>query len=137
MCASCRKDYNTSYFKKAHWRAEDNAESHLYVMYCPLWKNLVKIGKARFPAARQRELAVGCPHLILYRVFDFEGTLEKPVQKLLEKVRYRVSSCEYECGGTEWFKLSPEDACTFIDAVIKLHAVGLGKVWDVIPKIYA
>jgi len=105
-------------------------------MYCPLWKDLVKIGRAKCPEARQRELAVGCPHLVLYRVFEDQGNLEKHVQKLLEVVRYRVPTCKRECGGTEWFKLSPEDACTFIEAALKIHAEGLQHVWNVLPKIF-
>lgn len=101
-----------------------------------MFPDWVKIGKAKNPHMRLRELAVGCPHLILFRTFPGQASLERLIHRLLDNLRNKVQATDFECGGTEWIKMTPSEACVFIETVICLRISGLDHVWTLFPKIY-
>lgn len=141
QCKCCKaqydKDRNYRKMISGIQESDSEVESYLYVMYSPMFPDWVKIGKAKNPHARLRELAVGCPHLILFRKFPGEASIEKLMHRLLDNLRNKVSPTDHECGGTEWFKMTPTEACVFIETVICTRNAGLEHVWMLMPKIYA
>ena len=120
----------------AHQDSDSDVDSHLYLLYRPMFPDWVKIGKARNPHTRLRELAVGCPHLILFKKFPGEASVERLIHRLLDNLRNKVQATDFECGGTEWIKMTPSEACSFIEAVICLRNAGLEHVLTLFPKIY-
>ena len=92
---------------------EELTPDSLYIMENPRIPGEVKIGRSKNPEERARQLSNGHPFwLVVRRSYGCKGFLEKTLHQRLKSRRVGGGP------GTEWFKVSVEQASVLIESAI-------------------
>jgi hypothetical protein len=121
--AICKKCFGERYFRKRACSeieadeevvvAEELRPDSLYTMENPRISGEVKVGRSHNPEERAKQLSAGNNfRLDVKRVYVGKGYLEKTIHQRLKARKVE------EVAGTEWFKVSTDQADTIIKAAI-------------------